>query len=298
MSQVSSVCKPAYAKINLSLEVLGRLPDGYHELLSVMQQVQLHDDLWIRHREVGQISITCDLPGVPLDSSNLVWRAAELLRNRYGLSYGAEFQIIKRIPVAGGLAGGSSDAAAALEGLNEIWKLDLNQDELLQLGKALGMDVPFCLLGGTALATEKGQRLAPLPPPPPWLVVLANPGVGVSTKEAFQSLDEIMDYSQPRTLITPQLASALEAGRSEEICQYFYNDFEAMILQRLPVIRRIKETMLACGALGALLSGSGPSVFCVVESLAQAEGIVEVLRNEVPFITITSTVRRVNSYDE
>ena len=283
-------CQYAYAKINLTLEVISQLPDGYHEYVSVMQQVQLHDDILIQNRMDGDIVLISELPDVPLDHRNIVWQAVTLIQNQYSINYGAEIHIIKRIPVAAGLAGGSSDAAATLKGLNEIWDLRLSQDEMMKLGESLGMDVPFFLLGGTALATGKGQKVKPLSPLPELFVVIANPGVYMSTKVAYENLDQKLDWTHRYSRFTPLMLSALDSGQIDEIFKYLYNDFELIITQKVPEISLIKETMLAHGAQNAVLSGSGPSVFCMVTSIKQAEEIAHALQHMVPFHTITKTI--------
>ena len=279
----------AYAKINLTLEVLKSLPDGYHEVASVMKHVQLHDDIIIQHRVDGKIGVMCNVEEIPLDQRNLVWRAVEVVREQFGLNYGADVKIMKRIPVEGGLAGGSTDAAATLKGLNKLWNLRLSQDEMWQLGEKLGMDVPFCLLGGPALATGKGQIVTPLEPLPEHPVVIANPGKGVSTKLAYQKLDKILDWTEQRYRFTPLFVSALRNNRMDEIYEYFNNDFEKTIIKEIPIITLVKKIMLAYGARVALLSGSGPSVYCMTNSQEQAHTIARVLRSVVPFVCVSQT---------
>jgi len=283
---MSGVTIKAYAKINLTLEILGRLPSGYHEIVSVMQQLALYDEVSIQDRSDGLIEIYCDVPEIPLDERNLVWQAAELLRRKLGLSRGANISIVKRIPIAGGLAGGSSDAAATLRGLNILWDLGLKDEELIALGQEIGMDVPFSILGGIALATGRGERVQSLPSLPCLYVVVANPGIRVSTREAFESIDS---SHIPRSCQTTLMLAAILRRDVEEVINCLYNDFELNIAERIPASLRLKEIMLANGASNAILSGSGSSVYCLLTSAEQAESIARALEHEVPFVIVTTT---------
>lgn len=283
---MTEIVLKAHAKINLTLEILRRLPTGYHEVTFVMQELDLHDDVWIHDRADNEIVLHCDAPDVPLDQSNLAWKAAMLLRKHTGVTRGASISIAKRIPIAGGMAGGSSNAAATLRGLNQLWQLGLSEADLITLGAEIGMDVPFSVLGGTALATGRGEIVESIPALPPFHVVVANPGVHVSTKEAYQSLD----WSRmPSICVTPAMVSAVEQQDRPEIMRLLHNDFEISLLERLPKVRQIKEIMLEHGAPNAILSGSGPSFFCLLESQAQADAIVSALKPVVPFVVATRT---------
>lgn len=289
MISEDSICQKAYAKINLTLEVLNRLPDGYHEIKSVMQQVELHDEIWIRNRNDSKILLRCDKPEIPLNQKNLVWQVVELIRENNHLSYGVEIDIIKRIPVAGGLAGGSSNAAATIKALNRLWKLELSQEQMLSIGEILGMDIPYCLIGGTALATGKGQVITSLPPLPKTLIVVVNPGVRVSTRDAYTALDDFLNWNEQNDKHSNGLVNALKSGQTTSIYQYFYNDFQKPLEIKLPVVSKIVERMLSLGAYPALLSGSGPSVYCIVKTMDQADKIAVSLRDLVSFVAITST---------
>ncbi|OQY45303.1 MAG: 4-(cytidine 5'-diphospho)-2-C-methyl-D-erythritol kinase [Anaerolineaceae bacterium 4572_78] len=285
----------SHAKINLTLEILGRLPSGYHQILSVMQELELHDLITLKARHDNFIKIVCDKPYVPSNRRNIAWKAANLLRQKTGIKHaGVTITIIKNIPVAGGLAGGSSNAAATLCGLNRLWRLGLSADELMAIGAEIGMDVPFFILGGTAIATERGEIVFPLAPLPKFYVVVANPGVGVSTKEAYQSLN-LADMLSDR--ITPKFISALENGDRQAIMGLLHNDFEKSISRKLPIISEIKATMQEHGASNSMLSGSGSSVYCLMDSKTQAEIVCEGLQSKVPYVIVTASKSVLNRQD-
>jgi 4-diphosphocytidyl-2-C-methyl-D-erythritol kinase len=255
-----------------------------------MQQVELHDDIRICHRDDAKILLYCDKPGVPLDHNNLVWQAVELVREQASLSYGAEINIIKRIPIAGGLAGGSSDAAAAIKGLNKLWKLGLSLKQMMNIGERLGMDVPYCLVGGTALVSGKGQKVIPLPPLPKQIIVIANPGIRVSTAEAYKALDDVLNWSEQSDQHSNDLISALKYSERIDIHKYLYNDFQTTISHKLPIVPKIIETMFSLDAQAAILSGSGPSVYCIANTRNHAHKIAEALSSLATFVSISSTL--------
>jgi len=275
----------AYAKINLTLEILRRLPSGYHEVKSVMQQTTLCDDITIRDTHAG-ITIESANANVPFNEHNTVWQVAALLKARFGIDRGVKFRLTKRIPIGGGMGGGSADAAAALRGLNRLWHLGLSPDEMLALGAEIGMDVPFCVLGGTALTTGRGEFVYPLPPLPPLHIVLVNPGLPVSTAKAYASLD-----AHPFTFTdkSAQMIDAIDRGDRAAVIAGLHNDFERIIFDQYPVIGEIKRRLLAAGLPGALLSGSGASVFGLATTAAQAHAAVEALKNDYPFVVATQT---------
>jgi 4-diphosphocytidyl-2-C-methyl-D-erythritol kinase len=282
MSQISV---SAYAKINLTLEVVRRLSNGYHELRTVFQQVALCDDV-ILENTGGGIDLTCNDAQLDVGPANLVWRAADMLRTRFCPQRGARIRLHKCIPVGGGLGGGSADAAATLIGLNHLWQVGLSQRDLMELGIQLGMDVPFCVLGGTALGKGRGEDLQSLPSPPPMSVVIAHPGVASSTAEAYASLraEQMGDRGH-----TAAMAEAIRNGDRKEIAAGLYNVFEPNVAGRLPVIHRIKQLMLERGAWNASLTGSGACVFGLAGTLAQAENIAAAVRCEFPTVFVTST---------
>lgn len=247
----------AHAKINLTLGIKGLRPDGYHEVEMVMQSVELHDCLEFSTIPEG-IEIITDSPDIPPGSDNLVHRAAALLMEYTGHPGGVRIALKKNIPVAAGLAGGSTDAAAALKGLNEIWELKLTKAELFRLGEKLGADVPFCLLGGTALARGKGEALIPLPSPKALGVLLVKPPFGVSTAGAYRKYDELPPGPQPDT---DGMLGALRTGDWDSLCAGLCNVLERATAAMHPEVPEIKKLLLESGAGGALMSGSGPTVF-------------------------------------
>ncbi|WP_093338750.1 4-(cytidine 5'-diphospho)-2-C-methyl-D-erythritol kinase [Salibacterium halotolerans] len=264
----------APAKINLSLDVLGKRSDGYHEVKMVMTQVDLSDRLDMEPREDGLIHVEMSEGSLPADSRNLAHQAAVLLKQHGGTKMGASIYIYKNIPVAAGLAGGSSDAAAALRGLNELWKLGLSLSELAELGAELGSDVPFCVHGGTALATGRGECIEKIPEPPSCWVVLAKPPVGVSTGDIYKRMrtEDISSTS------ADTMSAAVRDYNYNAICRSLHNALEQVTLPMYPEIRQIKERMRASGVDAALMSGSGPTVFGLVKKEAKLHRVYNALR--------------------
>jgi 4-diphosphocytidyl-2-C-methyl-D-erythritol kinase len=257
----------AAAKVNLALEVLTRRPDGYHEIATVIQTVDLSDRLVLEDGDV--LEVRASAPGVPSDERNLVYRAAVALRKAAGVSRGVRMTLDKRIPVAAGLGGGSSDAAAALVGLNRLWGLRWPLSVLEELAAGLGMDVPFFLRGGAALATGRGERLAPLGGAALGLV-LVNPRFAVSTADMYGRLTPAMYSDGARAR---RAAAALESRRAGRIAACLYNGLEVAAGTAYPQIGQMQAALLAAGALGAAMSGSGPTVFGVARSWEQARQI-------------------------
>jgi 4-diphosphocytidyl-2-C-methyl-D-erythritol kinase len=262
----------AAAKVNLALEVLEKRPDGYHELETVLQAVDLFDHL--RLDKASEISLRVVNRSVPQDSTNLAWRAARLIQETLGIEQGVRITLRKRIPVAAGLGGGSSDAAAVLWGLNQLWGLGKDDEFLRRLAVQLGMDVPFFLGGGTQLATGRGEVLTPLKPAGALTLVLVNPNFPLSTREVYSMVPGRLldDGSRVRALV-----AALETGIPERVAEKLYNALEAVVEPRYPVIREIKRALLEAGALGAVLSGSGPTVVGVARSESHARQIRRLL---------------------
>lgn len=264
----------APAKINLTLDVLYKRPDNYHEVEMIMTTVDLADRIGLESREDGQIKIALKDNFVPDDQRNFAYQAAELIKNTYGIKEGVTISIEKEIPIAAGLAGGSSDAAATLRGLNELWNLKLSLDELAELGAKIGSDVSFCVYGGTALATGRGEIIEELPAPPTCWVVLAKPKIGVSTADVYGGL-KIEGLQHPNT---KQMIQAIETNDYELMCKSFGNVLETVTFNLHPEVVTIKEQMQRFGADAALMSGSGPTVFGVVESEARVSRIYNGLR--------------------
>jgi 4-diphosphocytidyl-2-C-methyl-D-erythritol kinase len=268
----------APAKINLTLDVLYKRPDGYHEVEMVMTTVDLADrvDLWPLASD--EIRLECSASYVPDDMRNHAYKAALLLKERYGVKQGVRIFIEKQIPVAAGLAGGSSDAAATLRGLNKLWELGLSLDELAEIGAQIGSDVPFCVYGGTALATGRGEKITLLQAPPPCWVILAKPPIAVSTADIYGNLR--LHEGTPH----PPTGEMLEAVRTQDfglLCRSLGNVLEEVTVELYPQVRQIKELMAASGADGVLMSGSGPTVYALVQKEAKVQRIYNALRGFV-----------------
>lgn len=269
----------APAKINLALDVLRKREDGYHEVRMVMTTVDLADRIEITERTAG-IHVTTSAGFLPEDERNLAYRAAQLVRCRFQIKQGVHIYIDKQIPVAAGLAGGSSDAAAVLRGLNRLWRLGLSTAELARLGIEIGSDVAFCVHGGTALATGRGEIITPIPAPPSCWVVLAKPNIGVSTKETYRRLN-LNSVSRPDV---DAVVQAIATHDYEALCRRLGNVFEEMTIRRVPQVGKIKETMSRLGADGVLTSGSGPTVFGLSQIDTRVQRIVNGLRGFCPHV--------------
>jgi 4-diphosphocytidyl-2-C-methyl-D-erythritol kinase len=257
----------AAAKVNLALEVLSRRPDGSHEIATVMQTVDLSDRLVLEDSDV--IEVRTGAPGVPTDERNLAYRAAAALREAAGIACGARITLDKRIPVAAGLGGGSTDAAAALVGLNRLWGLRWPAERLDELAVGLGMDVPFFLRGGAALGTGRGERLTPLGSAA-LALVLVNPRFAVSTADMYGRVTPAMYSDGGRA---QDAAGALESRRAGRVAKSLYNGLEIAARAAYPQIGQMQAALVAAGALGATMSGSGPTVFGVARSWEQARQI-------------------------
>ncbi|WP_071458806.1 4-(cytidine 5'-diphospho)-2-C-methyl-D-erythritol kinase [Bacillus massilinigeriensis] len=264
----------APAKINLSLDVLYKRPDGYHEVEMVMTTIDLADRVELALLESNKVQINSENRYVPDDQRNLAFQAAMLLKERFGVKMGVSITIDKIIPVAAGLAGGSSDAAATLRGLNKLWNLGLSMDELAELGAELGSDVSFCVYGGTALATGRGEKIEHLPSPPTCWVVLAKPFIGVSTAEIYRRLN-IEKISHPDT---KEMIAAIEMDDFSRMCRSVGNVLEGVTLTLHPEVAQIKEQMQRFGADAVLMSGSGPTVFGLMEHDSRMHRVYNGLR--------------------
>jgi len=256
------------AKVNLVLEVLGKRPDGYHELSTVMQAVDLFDRLTVE--TAGAITLETSEAALPTDDRNLVVRAARLLREAADVDAGARIVLDKRIPVAAGLGGGSSDAAATLWALNRLWGLRWRRERLVELAVKLGMDVPFFLGRGRALGTGRGEVLRPLPGVGGYAMVLVNPGVGLSTQEVYGRVPKGW-RAEPEG--TRRMLDALKKRSGAGVAAALTNHLERWVEPAMPVIGHMKAALMAAGALGAAMSGSGPTVFGLARSLDQARQI-------------------------
>jgi len=269
------IYEKAPAKINLLLDVIRKRDDGYHEVEMIMTMVDLADRLEMEPLSRDTIIISSQVGYIPLDEKNLAFQAAKLIKERYNVRQGVYIHLDKKIPVAAGLAGGSSDAAAALRGLNRLWGLNIPEQELCQLGAELGSDVPFCVTGGTAIARGRGEKLEPIHQPPQCWVVLAKPPINVSTADVYGKfrVDNIKQH--------PSIAgmnAALESGSFTQMCSQLGNVLESVTLNMYPEVLQLKESMIRLGADGVLMSGSGPTVFGLVSKEAKLPRIYNGLR--------------------
>ncbi|MGB2924998.1 MAG: 4-(cytidine 5'-diphospho)-2-C-methyl-D-erythritol kinase [Limnothrix sp.] len=286
----------APAKINLYLEILGDRPDGFHELVMVLQSIALCDRLEVRSNRSGDINLYCKHPQVPLDESNIAYRAAQLMMTRFATTYeklgGVDITIEKNIPVAAGLAGGSTNGAAVLVGLNLLWQLGLTQPDLRELAAQLGSDVPFCISGGTAIATGRGEMLDPLPDLNGIPIVLAKyRNIAVSTPWAYQTYraqfeagylrDDASQQSRMTQIHSGGLIKAVQEKDIQAIATEMHNDLEKIVLPEFPQVQALKNAFTTAGAIGTMMSGSGPSVFALCTSVEQANQLKTTVANEL-----------------
>ena len=266
----------AYAKINLGLDVVRRLENGYHEVKMVMQTVGIYDVLEFQ-RTKGGIVITTDSGELPTDENNLIYKAAKLMMETYHISEGVRIHLEKHIPIAAGMAGGSTDAAATLKGMNRLFDLGCTLEDLMELGVKIGADVPYCVMGGTALAEGIGEKLTPLAPAPDCYVLVAKPDINVSTKYVYEHLDaqEIVKH--------PDIDGMVEAIAEESlqgILDRMENVLETVTVSAYPVIQTIKDRMKELGAINSLMSGSGPTVFGIFVEKDMARRAYDKLEEE------------------
>ena len=260
------VRKKAFAKINLGLDVIGKRPDGYHEVKMIMQNIGIYDELTFEKAKEG-ISLKLDTLNLPADGNNLIYRAAKLVKEEYKITEGVRIHLKKRIPIAAGLAGGSSDAAAVFNGMNELFGLSMTQEKMCELGVKIGADVPYCIMGGTVLAEGIGEELTPLPDAPKATVLLAKPDINVSTKEVYTQLDAQEMKAHPDI---DGMTKAVLRRDLQGITERMGNVLENVTCSQYPVIDELKDFMKNRGALNAMMSGSGPTVFGIYENQAQA----------------------------
>lgn len=273
----------APAKVNYLLDVIRRRPDGYHELRMIMQRVNLCDDITLTLTESPGITVTCSKKGVPDGPGNIAWKAARVMLDLSGTNRGASIDITKNIPVAAGLGGGSSDAASVLTGMNQLLELNLSDQRLMEIGVTLGADVPFFIFAKTALAEGIGEELRAMPEMPKAWILLVNPGVHVSTAWVYQNL---------RLTNEKVLAKVPEFFRTvEDVAALFSNDLESVTIPAFPVIDEIKGRMLQLGAVGSMMSGSGPTVFGLFHTQHEAENACsEIARGTEWFTAVAETL--------
>lgn len=265
---MNSITVNAYAKINLGLDVLRRRADGYHDVCMIMQSLNLHDTITMKKKATEGITIRTNLSYLPNDQGNLVYKAAALFLETISSKDGLDITLEKNIPVAAGLAGGSSDAAAALKGLNELYQARMSEDDLKKLGVKLGADVPYCIMLGTALSEGIGEVLTPLSPMPGCFILLVKPDISVSTKYVYENL-RLLD-----TLPHPDIGAMrtfLEAGDLLRLTKEMDNILQTVTVTNYPIISNIKSKMKELGALTSLMSGSGPTVFGIYQDSVTAE---------------------------
>ncbi len=254
----NTIIKKAYAKVNLGLDVIRRREDGYHEVRMIMQTVDICDVLTFTRQERPGIVVTTDKEELPGDESNLIYKAARLVTETYSVREGIKIELQKRIPMAAGMAGGSTDAAAVFHGMNEMFELGMDEDDMCALGVKIGADIPYCIKGGTALAEGIGEILTKLPDAPACVVLVAKPDIDVSTKYVYENLHaESLEYHPD----IDGMRAAIEEGDLRGMTERMGNVLETVTVNAYPVIREIKEVMKKSGAWNALMSGSGPTVF-------------------------------------
>lgn len=289
---MNDISVKALAKINLGLDVLRKREDGYHEVCMVMQTIHLYDRLDIVKNRSGQITMETNLAFLPTNENNLVYKAAKLLCDEFGIKDGIHVNLQKRIPVAAGMAGGSTDAAAVLYGVNKMFDLGLTTQQLMERGVKIGADVPYCIMRGTALAEGIGEKLTQLPPMVKCPILIAKPAINVSTKFVYENL-------KPDTVNHPdmqQLVADIKAKDLHGIAAHMGNVLESVTIPEYPIIAEIKEHMMNHGAVGAMMSGSGPTVFGLFEDEKTAEAAYEAMKKselakQVYLTTIYNTAR-------
>ncbi len=284
----------ALGKVNLGLDILGKKENGYHEVRMVMQTVYLYDRVILERSRTPGIRIETNLKFLPVNENNIAYKAAELLKNEFGIDEGIKIILDKHIPVAAGMAGGSSNAAAVLFGMNRMYGLGLSEEELKKRGVNLGADVPYCIMRGTVLAEGIGEKLTPLPSIPKCYVLIAKPPLSASTEIVYEKYDALSQVEHPDI---DGIIQGLEIGDIGRVASGMGNVLEQVMLKEYPVIAQIKKAMLDLGALGALMSGSGPTVFGLFESRSQARMAARKIKSRnltrQAYVTNVHNVRRI-----
>ena len=277
----------AYAKINISLDIVGkRESDGYHLLRMIMQNIDLYDEISVVKQAEGS-TLTCNKSYVPTDSRNLAYKAAMLFKERYDINEGVHIDIIKNIPVSAGLAGGSTDGAAVLKIMNKIFDINASDEELMEIGLQLGADIPYCIKGGTALCEGIGEELTSLKPFKDKIVVLVKPGFGVSTKEVYKAFNLEKVRLHPKT---EELIEAMQRDDLYYVANNMKNLLENVTLRKHNVLIKIKEDMNRYGAVGSMMSGSGPSVFAFFDDMLKAQKCYEKMKEIYKDVFLTRTI--------
>ena len=278
----------SYSKINLTLNILGKRQDGYHNIETIMQSINLTDRIFIKEEKEG-IKVKCNHSQVPIDAQGLAYRSAEKILNRYKITKGVKIEIDKKIPLASGMAGGSANSASILVGINKLFTLNLSNEDLRGMGEELGMDVPFCIQNGTALAYHRGEKVTSLSPvnPPLWIIII-NPGFEIPTKWAYNNLDLSLIKREKNN--TKAMLEALKEGEARGIAKNLFNSFEELIIKKYPEIGKIKDRLIEEGTLGALMSGSGSTVFGIAQNKEKAFKIYKKLKSQYKSIWIVHTI--------
>lgn len=267
----------AYGKINLGLDVIRKRPDGYHDLDMIMQMVDVYDDIVITKNKTGKIEVKTDTAVLSNGKDNLAYMAAKMLMDEFKIKDGVNIYINKRIPIAGGMAGGSSDCATTLMGINQLFELGLSKEELMERGVKLGADVPYCVLGGTAIARGIGEVLTPLPVPADCHVIIAKPPVSVSTAYVYGHIKPLKITKRPDI---EAMAQSIKDGDLKKMASLIYNVMEDVTVGEYPIISEIKQVMLDNGALNSIMSGSGPTVFGLFDDKEKAQQCVKTLEEK------------------
>ena len=277
----------AYAKINISLDIVGkRESDGYHLLKMIMQNIDLYDEISVEKQKEG-ITISCNKNYVPTDSRNLAYKAASLFKETYNIEDGVHIDIVKNIPVSAGLAGGSTDAAAVLKLMNKIFEVNVSDEELMDIGLKLGADIPYCINGGTALCEGIGEKITTLQPFKDKILVLVKPSFGVSTKEVYKS------FNLDRVRVHPKTENLIEAMENDNlyyVANNMKNLLENVTLRKHNILIKIKEDMNRYGAVGSMMSGSGPSVFAFFDDMLKAQRCYEKMKKYYREVFLTRTI--------
>lgn len=277
----------AYAKINISLDIVGkRESDGYHLLKMIMQNIDLYDEISIK-KQYDEITLSCNKNYVPTDSRNLAYKAAMLFKERYNIKEGVHIDIVKNIPVSAGLAGGSTDGAAVLKLMNKLFNVNASEEELMQIGLQLGADIPYCIKGGTALCEGIGEKITPLKPFKDKILILVKPSFGVSTKEVYKAFDINKVRLHPKT---ESLIEAMEKDDLSYVANNMKNLLENVTLRKHNILIRVKEEMNRYGAIGSMMSGSGPSVFAFFDDMLKAQKCYEKMKENYKEVFITRTI--------
>lgn len=283
----------ALGKVNLGLDILGRKENGYHEVRMVMQTVYLYDRVILERSITPGITVETNLKFLPVNENNIAYRAADLMRKEFGINEGIKIILDKHIPVAAGMAGGSANAAAVLFGMNRMYGLGLSEEELKKRGVGLGADVPYCIMRGTVLAEGIGEKLTPLPSVPKCYVLIAKPPLSASTETVYEKYDALSRVEHPDI---DGIIKGLSDADIHQVAASMGNVLEQVMLKEYPIIGQIKQAMLDLGAMGALMSGSGPTVFGLFESRSAAKTAARKIKSmnltRQAYVTNVHNVRR------